>query len=481
MSRPLLLALPLVLALLAPGCGGGGEAAVGAAADLAPKDALAVVSVDTDLESDQWNRLEELLAKFPDSDRLVAEIRKALADENVNWERDVEPAIGNEVVVVVLGAQRGDEPDLVALTQPDDEAKLDALLEKVDEAGEESVKREVEGWTAVAESDAVLDRYQQALDRGTLAGEDAYERAAEGFPDEALASAYVDGARLMEVLGRLDLEQGGRLLPEGYDLDSIAGAFAAEDDGVRLTAAIRGRAKDDATATKPIDEDLLGDVPSGAVAVLAFGGSSGPLGLREQLRGAGLEEFGSFLGIDVEKLGGLLEEGGVLYVGQGFPIPEVTLFLASSDTDADLEALDDLAGGIATLTGARVQRDQIEGVQVRRLAVFGVFTVYWGAVGDRIIVTTSPRGFRDDGGDSLLDDPDYERSLEAAGVPDDPSFLLYVDFEDLLPMIESLLGAAEEEDVPPEVARNLRPLVSFVAYGSGSVEESEFALFLEIE
>ena len=109
-------------------------------------DAIAYVSLDTDLESGQWDALRDHLDSFPEGDRLVDRLLSSLAEGDVSWDRDVEPALGPEVAVVALPGQAGDSPSPVILTQSDDPAKLDALFARSDQTTE---RREIDGWQAV--------------------------------------------------------------------------------------------------------------------------------------------------------------------------------------------------------------------------------------------------------------------------------------------------------------------------------------------
>src|SRR5688500_3620182 len=89
--------------ILAAGCGGGTDSAAGteSAATIAPATTAFYASIDTNLDSEQWNELEGLLDKFPDGDRLVTEIRESFADEDIDVERDVKPAVGPTLEIVV--------------------------------------------------------------------------------------------------------------------------------------------------------------------------------------------------------------------------------------------------------------------------------------------------------------------------------------------------------------------------------------------
>ena len=188
-----LLMLLFAAALLAAGCGGGenltGPAArTQSAAALAPADSAGYVGVDTNLDSTQWGHLEVLLDRFPDGDRLIDWLVDELDDEGASWEQDVQPALG-PVSAVVL---RGREP--VVLVQPEDRAALDALLAKADAR---QVTADLEdGWVAIARTQAQLDAFRSAAERGRLDADSAFREAMAGLPEDSLASVYLTGEAL---------------------------------------------------------------------------------------------------------------------------------------------------------------------------------------------------------------------------------------------------------------------------------------------
>ncbi len=124
----LVAALGAVVALTAAGCGGGSQAgagsALGGAAAIAPADSVALVAVDTDLGSGQWQAVNGLLAKFPAHDTLVTQLRQAFEKSSkLSWANDVKPALGAELDVVVLPAAAGGKAETVVLVQPGDQAE----------------------------------------------------------------------------------------------------------------------------------------------------------------------------------------------------------------------------------------------------------------------------------------------------------------------------------------------------------------------
>ena len=99
------------LLLIAAGCGSSNasitQTSSGAdAASLVPASALAYVSADANLDSQQWQVLTDVFGPLP---------------SKLDYKNDIHPALGDRVNLAVLGIDNG-QPEAVALVQPTDEA-----------------------------------------------------------------------------------------------------------------------------------------------------------------------------------------------------------------------------------------------------------------------------------------------------------------------------------------------------------------------
>jgi hypothetical protein len=466
------------LALAVTGCGGdegGGAGAGGSAAGIVPASTAVYVSVNADIDSDQWQQLLELIRKFPDHEKLEAAILEGLSDEGVDWRQDVEPALGPEVGIAVLLS--GDTPIVIGLTQPDDKAKLDQLLDQGDEP---AVTDELEGWTLVAEKQSDLDAFRTAREGGTLDDDETFGNAVDGLPGDSLATVYVGGEGVKKLLE--EVSQGAASADQLGEFESFAAAVTSEDDGLRLEGVVRGVGETE--AGEPYTPELLERVPAGSLAVLSFKGASGQVDRLRQNPALSqqLVEIERFLGVKLEEIAALFEGEGVLYVRSAAPFPEGTLYLTVEDEAAAKQTLETLTGKIEELAEGQVTVKQttIEGIAATEVDA-GPVSVYFATQDGLLAVTTSPAGLRNLRSleRSIEDDDEFKRAKDASGLGDETSGFFYFDLDALGPLIEGFAGVADEE-LPPEVIANLRPLDSFVVFAERDGDEFTIAGFLGV-
>lgn len=440
------LALFGLLALLVAGCGGSTAAtgSVPGSASLAPADSLAYVTLVTDEGSSQWQKADRLLSLFPGArESLVGAVERALSDEELTWEGDVAPALGPEVVVVVLASQQP-----IVLTKPDSEAKLSALLGT---AGEQSVHTRVaDGWTAIAEEQSHLAAYTEAVGRGTLERDAGFVSSFEGLPEEALARAWVDAAALSRDVQSL-VEGAGSELDLG--LDSLSAAVSTEDDGIFLGVVFEGP---EGTGTTSYEPKLFGRVPGDAVAALSFGGTQGALDrIQSSVDVDAISgQLEDLLGISLDGIVDALSGEGVLYVRDGGgSIPEVTLVLAPPDPDDTYAMLEKLGARVADEGGGEVSTTTEDGLAVTVIAMGDLSLRYARLDSETVIVTTGTTAIRTFRGDDekLVDTSAFESAATRVELGDRTRGFVYVDIDGLVPFVEGLVGA----DAVPSDAREI--------------------------
>lgn len=480
---PRMLALGLVaaLALLATGCGGGPAASSETGASLVRADALAYVSIDTDLGSSQWKQLDELSQKFPGRDLALGKLDQALAKHGVDFDRDVKPALGPEVDVTVVSSGTEDTTKAVGLTQPQDSGKLKDLISRLNAASSDTtlVYRELDdGWYAVSDSRAAIDE-ALAGDGPTLENDSTFADAFQKLPDEALVKAYANGHQVGQLVAAAAKKQSNGANPFGSQsaalqkLDSLSASVTAEDDGIRVEGAAKGAGADEVLGGSNFDSKLLANTPADALAFLTFRGGSG---LADSLQGMSAP-LTAMLGISADELAALLENEVALYVRPGLGIPEITLALDAKSSSAGLATLDKLANQIAAMTGGKVVQHGSE-----KVLTIGGIAIHYGSADGRIVVTTATNGVAGYGasGESLADSADFKEAKSAAGMPDENAGFAYIDLKDAIPLILGLAGLAGSQP-SPVVTENLRPLRSLLAWSEGQGDTRSFDLFLEIK
>jgi uncharacterized protein DUF3352 len=488
-TRALTALLLSFLTLLAAGCGGGGGGAgvsTESAAGLIRAGALAFISFDSDLGSSQWQQVDELSKKFPGRAEALAEIKKSLAEEGVDWERDVKPALGPEVDLVIVSEGTSESTRVVGFTKPTNADKFKAMVAKLNEgesSGDRAVYREVNGWYAISDSQAAIDQVLKG-DGDALADDGMFNEALETLPEDALVKVFLDGGRLNELVRDYAAQSGSSfdLSSVGLDkLEYVSASTSAESDGLRL----RGATKGADFGGGDFSSKLFGGVPGDAFTFFTFRGRETTEQLEKLKSNAqvaeALQQLQSALGVTFEEVLALLRNEVAFYVRPGAIIPELTLVLETQDQTSALATLDKLAARVAAYAGTQVQPGA-QGSHSVKTINFGSYAVHYGGLGDKVIVTSGASGIADYGasGERLPDNADFNQAQEAAGMPDTTGGFIYVDLKDTIPLIESFASLAGQE-VPSEVTENLRPLRSFLAWTEGSGGSRSFDAFLEIK
>jgi len=478
------------LALMTAGCGGDSKAAADGAS-IVSASAPAFVAIDSNLDSDQWRATDDLLKSFPGRSQLLQFIRsEVLANAGLDYDADVEPALGDEIDLVWLDLGAGGE-NVVAITQPKDEDAFRQLVAKANrnDPGDDVLIGEVDGWLVLSDSQEMIDRFrEQAGDEKKLADDPIFDAALGELPDDALVTAYARGEDLSLAFQELAQSAGVAFgLDPRRRPEFLAAALAAEGDGLRLVGASRTE-RGPASETDAYESKLLEGVPGDAVAFLTFRGDETFDRQRRQLDENPvyrelLRELERELGFSLEQILRLFENEIALYVRPQVPIPEITLLLEARNEAETRAALDDIISAIGRAATAQPchEPEQQAGVEVRciELEDFSIRSATFDGMG---VVTTGAeaiRAIRSDN-EKLPDDERFRRSRDAAGMPGETPGFVWVDLEGLLPMILGLADAAEE-DVPPSVRANLAPLQSLLAWAELDGRTSSLSAFLEID
>ena len=485
-ARAFAVGLVAALALAAGACGGsdevtgaGGETPGGA--DFVPATAPAYVSVNTDFDSDGWKNLQALLNKFPDREQALNQVRQGLEAQNVTFD-ELRAALGPETALAVL-AFEGETGNAFGLTEAKDQGKLDALIQKLDEAdtsGDDTVKEVVDGWTIISDNSSAIDAAKRAHDGDSLADSDAFDEAMGDLSGDAVVRFYVDGA----ALGRqLDAQTQGATssLAGGGTLKSIAGQVTAEDDGFGFDVVTR---TEGGTEPKTYESALLSLVPADVLVYASFnalGDQLKQLSSNPQLQ----QQLGAVqgaLGISVTELADLLEGEGAFYVRQGSPFPEVTLAVTVENEQQAMATIDRLAQRLAGFGGGGAPAPtKIGDVDAKRLTLQN-FAVYYAAFDGKLVITSATTGISElgEGGEKLTDDETFTQAQEAAEMPDETAGFVYVNIEDAIPLLENFAQTAGQP-LPNEARSNAEPLRSALFYATAEKGKATVKGFLRIE
>jgi hypothetical protein len=456
--------------VLAAGCGGSktgagaGNVPLGAA--FAPSSALAFASVNTDESSAAWKNADALLQKFPIREKLLAEIQKALAENNLGDARNL---LGPELDAVVLNT--GNSSEVVGMTQPTDAQKFDAVL---DRQSPPVLHAEADGWTIFSDKQAALTAFTTAADKGKLVDVDAFKQATDQLPADANAIAYVNGAAAVTAL-KGALPRAGSV--PSFDFEWLGASLSTQPDSLKLYGAVKSK-QNVVSTFMPI---LLSRVPSGSLVVLSFKGSDQ---LAQQLREnpAVQGQLGivqQALGVSVDQLYALVSGEGVIYLRAGALFPEVTVVFDESNPAVALRTVNKLATRVAGLFGGKVSRAAIPGVDgAKKIDVGAPFAIYYGIVDGALVISDSTGAFRGSASPSITDDPVFQKASDAVGRPEESAGFVYVNIKDAIPLLEGL-AQVSGTTIPPEVSQNLAPLVSFMAYGTADNGVTTFSALLQ--
>ena len=486
MRMRLAAAAPLAaLALLAGGCGGssskGSASGAAAGATVIPASAVAYVSINTDLGSDQWKKADALSKKFPGRAQAIAEIQKELTKANLDFQKDVKPALGPEIDVAWLDfADNGQ--NAVAVTQPKDDAKFAALVKKGNASDPKNklYTEKVGDWTAISDSQAKLDRLASAQNGAKLADDSSFKDAVADLPDEALVKVYVNGGAVRQAVQQglvPSVRESGLLGKAIPNLGWLSASASAASNGIGFQAGV----KSSGTNTKSYKSELVDRLPAGALADLSFNNLSS--NLRGVLNQAGLRaqaaQVEQALGISESDLLKLLSNEGALAVypnARGERYPSVELLLKVTD-EAKARKLLNRLSVLAPMAGARVKPVTIGGVAAHELVVSGAVSVDYGVFDGVLAVSNSRSALAGLGatGAKLSSDPVFSGARSAAKAPSSTTGFAYVNLQGVFKEVFEYLGASAE------VRANLAPLKSFFAFSARKGDVTHLNGFLVIK
>jgi len=287
------------------------------------------VTIDSDLGSSQWQQVDALANKFPDKQKAIDSINAQLQKKGLDWERDVKPALGPELDVVMLDLAHPNET--VGLLQPKDQGAFERLVKKGNKIDPSSklLFHQFHGWTVVSDKQATIDAFERASDsaKHTLSADKTFS-SAMGKAGDGILRAYVNGPRLMAAARNVLGPDSSSYFKKLGTLDWLLMSVRAKSDGIAWDTTVHGTPGKQGVTAHGSDGSLQKLVPKDALLYLAFHGAKGMLsglGANPVLQQSGFKGLGGALG----RFDTILQGENALYVrAAGGHVPEVTFIAA---------------------------------------------------------------------------------------------------------------------------------------------------------
>lgn len=510
-SRPLLAALAAtaltaLTAIFASGCGEGSSGSQ--VAELAPPGVPVFVEgtvrptgelkADTDAIAKQVGGIDNL------GEFIASELESSAEEdgEPFDYQREVEPWLGERAALFFerLDEEEEELTGLGMILESSDTAATQDFIDSQVEASDDpyrsgsyqGVEYEVGGeddsaiavvrdFLAIGEDEKVLKRMVDASAGDSLAGEDTFDEAIAAASEGSLADVYLDVGELID-------QSGGQIDPQAREVLKNAGIDPSEATAVASIVPGDGQitvelSSDLAGQEAPSGEasELLGSLPGDAFAGLAVSGFGNQVqeaidaldreGIPDTVPPNQLKKGLKDLGIDLEKLGDSLGDGGAFAVGNGEADLGGALVL-STEGDEGVEAVN---GIVKLLRGVKV-----EGVTVLGGKYAG-FSVRSDDLGDKPLVVAAKegrmvigyglpptlQGLRAGEGQTLSGDPDYQAAVDSLG---GTAITGFADGAGALRLADALIPSSDEDF---EEAKRYLKSIRFLALGS--VEQDELA------
>jgi hypothetical protein len=458
--------------VLAAGCGGGGASGEGDPATVVPSDALLYTEVVVRPEGALRDDALDAAAKVLRTGDPEAEIRSLVdrAFEDFDYERDVEPWLGDRAAVWVSRNARDDDPGLFVVAATDtDEART-----SLERSPRTTTERSYRGHEYLVDEDEVAvgvvddfvavgreENYRRTLDAAegdSLAESDEYADAVDALEGERLAHFWVD---LPALLGMHEL---ARVVPLD-DLPPLVGSLTA--DGSRLAVEVRLRGSRVSVlggASTPLLQELPGDSWAAAgsaelgeslrEAIDRFAGGIGGLAIRRQVR----EETG--LDLDRDLLD-WIGHAGIFVRGTTPETLDGGLVIQATDDERAADAFGRIVGAAQVKAEVRAEPIDVAGAdQAFELRTPRPVVIARGS--GRVVVTTgraaaeAALGFRDRLGDTdLYAEAEELVGMEPGALVSMPQLLELAELREAEPYLEaySVLAAGSVVDGDEVIGR----------------------------
>ncbi len=500
------LLLAVLAALVVTGCGGGDDDGGSGGTDpasVAPAGAPVFIDATIRPEGETKANIEALAQKIAGVDDLggliVEELESSASDdgEELDFEKEVEPWLGDEAGIFLQAYEGGDFEGYGAAIQTSDEGAARDFVDEQVEADDEEAKDgsyegvdfKVEGdGTAIgvfdglvvlAEDEAIFKGMVDASNGENLAGEEAFANATSDVPSDSAADVFVDiGALIDEAGGEIDSDTQLFLDSLGIEPDEATAVASLVPGSNHVEIDFSTDLSGDNPPSGDASE-LLGSLPGTAVGALAsaeFGkrfdegidqidkegipGSVPPNQLKKTLKEAG---------IDLEAIAGSIGDVGLYVTGNSERTLAGALVL---ETESDSEAQNTVANvGLflrkAGISGVTKVNGEASGFSIRSPEL-GRQPVVVAAKGSRIAIgygLASVGSAFQESGKTLADTAAYE---DATGILGGTPIAMFVNGPAALNLADALVPAGEEgyEEAKPYLRK-----IEYLALGSEASDD----------
>jgi hypothetical protein len=483
------------------GVGAGAWAALGffqqgaQPAEVLPSTTVAYLSIDLDPAGGQKIDAFRTLNKFPAfKDQVgvdsVDELRHKIGEELVgqadcaglDYDRDVDPWLGDRMAVAAVEVGGGSTPQPVAVLQVKNEDDARAGIKKLDacdDSGTEPVVGFRDGWAVFAETQKDVDAVMAATDKGTLADDATYRKWTQAVGEAGVVNAYASPEAGRALARQLEGLLGSGMLPselgttESYASESAAyhSTFSAPGDNP-FTAALSSFKGGAATLRFTGDGLEFAAAADGGSPQLSevTGNTGGTLVQRlpgDTAAAAGITLPKGWLERELDQLSSMFGATGMsqddltreLSQQTGLDVPaDIETLLGSGVSisvghDFDFEAAENSQDGSGLPLALTVKGDPqgIEQVLDKIRAKVGDVPFLESDTQDGLVVIGPSADYRKQvlAGGNLGDDSTFTGAIPDAG---DASSLFYVDIDALEPSITKA-AAGDQETVD-----NVKPL-----------------------
>jgi hypothetical protein len=489
---------------VAAGCGsatknGAGSAGKdGEAAKAFPASTLAFVDADTDTSSAAWTKMLTVLRRFPSWPKAEAKLQAELAKpatqgaaSGASFAQDVEPWLGSEAAVGVVGVQvaASPKPTVLGYVASKDDAKAKDFVANVVKAtaagsykGYDEFKRTDKNDTmfaAVGKGVVLVGSDEATLKQGidtregggdALAGSSDYKATLDKLPSDSAAVAYVNGKELGQLL-QLALASGaakgtagaaagmlGQSQAQLANLRGIGFSVGADANGFRIRSVALGNGS--APKVAAVASELRAAVPGDAFAYGAIGATDafaqaltgGAAAQQQQL----LQGLQAQTGLDLPNdLQTLLGGGLAFYVAPGTPV-RGGIVLHPADAAKAADVMHRITAAVAKFAPA-VKFTPISGGTGEETTVNGLH-IAWQKTGETFTVSVEP-GAASGGTTGGFDaNETYKRLIGEVGGASGASGELVVDVQKIVDA-----ATAAGATISPEGRTNLSHLGGIAA------------------